>query len=139
MTDFAPLEANSYEMLPVPEKRSRTVRPSKSASLFKTLKSPSFAKSVVGLAEYSRGGLMDLPLRMPPMILMKAVIGDGALLKGLENGFPGMKKGEISYIVFSGKLGFGSDNVYNITKLSALIYHIRLTDIIKKEDKKNPQ
>ena len=71
--------------------------------------------------------------------LMKAGIGDGALVKGLENGFMGMKKGEVSYIVFSGKLGFGSDNVYNITKLSALIYHIRLTDIIKKEDKKNPQ
>jgi len=68
----------------------------------------------------------------------KAVLGDGELVQGLENGLEGMGKGEESYIVFSGKLGFGSDEVYNIAKLSALIYHIRLTGIVKK-DKKNPQ
>jgi FKBP-type peptidyl-prolyl cis-trans isomerase len=68
----------------------------------------------------------------------KVKLGETAMIKGLENGLAGIKKGEESYIIFSGKYGFGSDNVYNITKLSALIYHVRLTDIIK-EDKKNPQ
>ena len=46
----APLEANSNATAPVPPKRSRTFRSSNSYSLSSTLKSPSLAKSVVGLA-----------------------------------------------------------------------------------------
>ena len=66
----APREANSYEIAPVPPKRSRTFSPSISYSLFSTLKSPSLAKSVVGRALYPCGGRMFFPLSFPPMILI---------------------------------------------------------------------
>ena len=60
-----PLDANSYDMLPVPEKRSRTESSEKSKLLFKMLKRFSLAKSVVGLALKFLGGFIRLPLYFP--------------------------------------------------------------------------
>ena len=64
----APRDANSKLMLPVPEKRSKTLTVSKSILLLRILKRPSRAKSVVGLALKLPGGSILLPLYLPPII-----------------------------------------------------------------------
>ncbi|MCI2082129.1 MAG: FKBP-type peptidyl-prolyl cis-trans isomerase [Bacteroidales bacterium] len=61
-------------------------------------------------------------------------LGETSLIPGLENGLIGIRNGEEAYIVFSGKYGFGEDGVYDVTPLSALIYHIRIKDIIKEKN-----
>lgn len=57
-----PREANSKLIAPVPENRSRSAESSKSISFISILNNPSFAKSVVGLALYSAGGVIVGPL-----------------------------------------------------------------------------
>jgi len=59
---LAPLEANSYAMLPVPENRSITSKSSKSKMLFRILKRLSFARSVVGLMGKFAGVTIGRPL-----------------------------------------------------------------------------
>ena len=52
-------------------------------------------------------------------------LDDGAhLVEGLRKGLEGVRGGEICYIVFSGKYGFGDLNIGSIDKNSALIYQI---------------
>lgn len=65
-----PRDANSKLIAPVPEKRSKNEDCSKSSSFVRILNNPSLAKSVVGLALYSDGGVINLPLSSPPIILI---------------------------------------------------------------------
>ena len=50
MTDLAPLEINSYAILPVPENKSKTSESVKISLFSKMLNKASFAELVVGLA-----------------------------------------------------------------------------------------
>lgn len=43
-------------------------------------------------------------------------------IPGLDNGFYGVRTGEHGYIVFSAKHGFEDESLYNIPRLSPLIY-----------------
>ena len=45
-------------------------------------------------------------------------------MEGLRKGLLGVKAGEICYIVFSGKYGFGDEIIGSIPANSALIYQI---------------
>ena len=49
---------------------------------------------------------------------------NAGLLDGLMKGLKGVKGGEICYIVFSGKYGFGDEITGSIPANSALIYQI---------------
>ncbi len=57
-------------------------------------------------------------------ILTLTLDEDAGLVEGLMNGLAGVKGGEICYIVFSGKYGFGDEIVGTIPANSALIYQI---------------
>src|ERR1035437_3593845 len=65
---FAPREANSKAMLPVPENKSITSNSSKSKLLFKILNKLSFARSVVGLTGKFEGVTIGRPLWVPLII-----------------------------------------------------------------------
>src|SRR5574344_373596 len=70
MISLHPRDANSQLIAPVPENRSRMADSSKSVSFISMLNNPSFAKSVVGLALYSTGKVIERPLSFPPIILI---------------------------------------------------------------------
>lgn len=57
-------------------------------------------------------------------ILTVTLDGNAGLVEGLMNGLAGVKGGEICYIVFSGKYGFGDEENGTIPANSALIYQI---------------
>lgn len=64
--------------------------------------------------------------------VLSRVVGEGKLIKGLDNGMPGMREGERAYIIFNADFGFGNDKVGQIPKMSPLLYEIWLEQIIKK-------
>ncbi len=51
--------------------------------------------------------------------------------KGLTNGLLGMKEKEHSVIIFSAKYGFNNTRVYNVPKLSPLMYEVWVEKIKK--------
>lgn len=51
-------------------------------------------------------------------------LGKDKLVEGLRNGLIGARAGEESYIVFSGKYGYGKKKHGNIPANSALLYHV---------------
>ena len=53
------------------------------------------------------------------------------MVSGLVNGLVGAKKGEKCDIVFSAKYGFNNTVVYNVPKLSPLIFEVWIEDIVK--------
>ena len=57
-------------------------------------------------------------------ILKLKLDDDSKLVEGLRKGLLGVKAGEICYIVFSGKYGFGDEIIGSIPANSALIYQI---------------
>lgn len=57
-------------------------------------------------------------------ILTVTLDDDSSLVEGLRKGLAGVRGGEICYIVFSGKYGFGDKIIGNIPANSALIYQI---------------
>lgn len=61
----------------------------------------------------------------------KRVLRSGDMVSGLANGLIGAKKGEKCDIVFSAKYGFNNTVVYNVPKLSPLIFEIWIEDIVK--------
>lgn len=54
---------------------------------------------------------------------------DDGLVAGLHYGLEGVKSGEICYILFSGQYGFGKRPFGTIPGNSALLYHIRVTNV----------
>lgn len=56
-------------------------------------------------------------------------LNETALVEGLKNGLCGVKGGEECIILFSGKYGFGTDNLGTIPANSALAYHIWVESI----------
>lgn len=63
--------------------------------------------------------------------LEKRVLGGSSMVSGLANGLVGAKKGEKCDIVFSAKYGFNNTVVYNVPKLSPLIFEVWIEDIVK--------
>jgi len=59
------------------------------------------------------------------------VLGRGKLIKGLDLGLIGAKKGEQAYIVFPADLGFGNSDIGLVPKMSALIYEVWIKEIKK--------
>ena len=86
VTDDAPREQNSYEILPEPANRSSTTAPSKSILLFSTLNSDSLAKSVVGRAVMFLGGSIRLPRCDPEILLIILCFNSKRDKKEIPNG-----------------------------------------------------
>ena len=61
----------------------------------------------------------------------KSTVGNGILIKGLDWGLLGAKKGEEAYIVFPTSLGFSNTNVGLVPKMSPLIYQVWIKEIKK--------
>lgn len=61
----------------------------------------------------------------------KVVVGKGELLKGLELGLIGAKKGEHSYIVFPSTMGYGNEKKGVVPPMSSLIFEIWILNIVK--------
>lgn len=62
---------------------------------------------------------------------MKTKLGDGELIKGLDEGMVGMVLGEEAFIAFSARNGFFNESVGAISPMTPLIYYIALEDIYK--------
>lgn len=56
-------------------------------------------------------------------------LSEDDLVEGLRNGIIGVKGGEECYVLFSGKLGFGSRIVGTIPRNSALAYHLWIKSV----------
>ena len=59
------------------------------------------------------------------------VLSSKEMLGGLANGLVGAKAGEKCDIVFSAKYGFDNDIVYNVPKMSPLIFEVWVEGIVK--------
>ena len=86
-----------------------------------------FATNVKSVAESAKFTLTDADFS--PLVVQ---YNQGVFVEGLENGLSGVREGEHSIILFSAKYGFGNDAVYNIPKMSALIYEVWIDRIKKK-------
>ena len=53
----------------------------------------------------------------------------GVWISGVDNGFYGVRTGEHGYIIFSAKYGFGDEPMYNIPKLSPLLYEYWIEEV----------
>ncbi|MCH1444259.1 MAG: hypothetical protein L7U31_02440 [Flavobacteriaceae bacterium] len=69
-TSEQPLDANSYEIFPVPENKSKTVNPGISNLFEIILKRDSFTLSVVGLTGRFFGALIEILFLVPDIILI---------------------------------------------------------------------
>ena len=61
--------------------------------------------------------------------LQTVTVGKGELVPGLEKGLPGVRKGDVVLILFSGKYGWGNHSRGTIPARSALAYQIWVTDV----------
>jgi hypothetical protein len=62
----------------------------------------------------------------------KVVLGNDGFISGLRNGLHGVRTGEKCYIIFSGKYGYGNSIMFNLPKLSPLLFDITVDKIVKK-------
>lgn len=58
-------------------------------------------------------------------------VGAGKMIKGLDVGLAGVKRGEHSLIVFSSRHGYGDKSTGLVPKLSPLIFEVWIKDIKK--------
>lgn len=63
--------------------------------------------------------------------LEERILNGGNFISGLANGLAGVKAGEKCDIVFSAKYGFGNTVVYNVPKLTPLIFEVWVEGIVK--------
>lgn len=61
----------------------------------------------------------------------KRILDSRSLISGLANGLVGAKKGEKCDIVFSAKYGFNNTVVYDVPKLTPLIFEVWVEGIVK--------
>ena len=62
---------------------------------------------------------------------VECVLGPGALVSGLDAGLVGVKAGEKCDVVFSAKYGYNNTVVYNVPKMTPLIFEVWVEDIVK--------
>lgn len=58
-------------------------------------------------------------------------LSQGDMVRGLANGLVGARSGEMCEVVFSAKYGYDNDIVYNVPKMSPLIFEIWVEGIVK--------
>ena len=63
--------------------------------------------------------------------IFKCILDNSSLIPGLAQGLEGARAGERCDIVFSAKYGFNNTVVYNVPKLSPLIFEVWVEDIVK--------
>lgn len=63
--------------------------------------------------------------------ITKAKLGDGNLIKGLDEGIVGMSLSEEAFILFSARNGFFNESVAAVDPMTPLIYYVKLEDIYK--------
>ena len=61
----------------------------------------------------------------------KVVLGNDGFISGLHNGLNGVRTGENCYIIFSGKYGYGNSVMFNLSRLSPLLFDITVDKIVK--------
>ena len=59
------------------------------------------------------------------------VLSSKEMVRGLANGLVGAKAGEMCEVVFSAKYGYDNDIVYNVPKMSPLIFEVWVESIVK--------
>ncbi len=59
------------------------------------------------------------------------VVGKGEMIDGLDKGLVGVRAGEMCQIVFSAKYGYDNEAVYNVPKMSPLIFEVWVESIGK--------
>lgn len=84
-----------------------------------------FATNDPDIAGASNWNLSDSTLFVPATI----TLGKDKLVTGLEIGLRGVQAGEDSYIFFSGKYGFGKQQIGTIPANAAICYHVRIEEI----------
>jgi FKBP-type peptidyl-prolyl cis-trans isomerase len=63
--------------------------------------------------------------------ITKSKLGDGHLIKGLDEGIVGMARGEEAFIAFSARNGFFNESVGAVSPMTPLIYYVKLEDIYR--------
>jgi len=63
--------------------------------------------------------------------ITKAKLGNGFLIKGLDEGIIGMARSEEALIAFSARNGFFDESVAAVAPMTPLIYYVKLEDIYK--------
>ena len=86
-----------------------------------------FATNDPDIAASAKWNLSDSTLFQP----MTITLGKDPLVKGLELGMEGVKAGEDSYILFSGRYGFGKHALGTIPANAALCYHVRVEEVTR--------
>ena len=61
----------------------------------------------------------------------ECILGQGTLVSGLDSGLIGVKAGEKCDVVFSAKYGYNNTVVYNVPKMTPLIFEVWVEDIVK--------
>lgn len=84
-----------------------------------------FATNDPDVAASSNWDLSDSTLFVPTTI----TLGKDKLVSGLEIGLRGVQAGEDSFIFFSGKYGFGKQQLGTIPANAAICYHVRIEEI----------
>lgn len=86
-----------------------------------------FATNDPDIAASAKWNLSDSTLFVP----MTVTLGKDPLVKGLEMGLEGVRAGEDSYILFSGRYGFGKHTLGTIPANAALCYHVRVEEVTR--------
>ena len=63
--------------------------------------------------------------------IKKCILSTEDLVSGLANGLVGAKAGEYCNVVFSAKYGYDNTVVYNVPKMTPLIFEIWIEEIVK--------
>ena len=63
--------------------------------------------------------------------IRECILDNGDMLQGLAQGLVGARAGERCDVVFSAKYGFNNTVVYNVPKLSPLIFEVWVEEIVK--------
>ena len=63
--------------------------------------------------------------------IKKCILSKGNLVAGLAEGLIGVKAGEKCDVVFSAKYGYDNTVVYNVPKMSPLIFEVWVEEIVK--------
>ncbi len=70
-------------------------------------------------------------INTPDTTVKKILYTKGALITGLFNGLNNVHDGERCNIVFSAKYGYGNTEMFNVPKLTALFFKIKVEKIVK--------
>lgn len=61
----------------------------------------------------------------------KVVFGNDGLISGLHNGLHGVRTGQKCYIIFSAKYGYRNKVMFNLSKLTPLLFDVTVDKVVK--------